>query len=122
MIGKIQIFNHTIECTIGVEEFEKANEQKIFVDLSVKKDFSLCVRSDSVNDTVNYVILAKICTSIAKSKHYALLETYAYDVLQEIFCSFDILWAKILVKKPDALPEGDYCSVELEQTRDKVGL
>ncbi|MFT4553598.1 MAG: FolB domain-containing protein [Chlamydiales bacterium] len=121
MKGVIKILNHKISCIIGVLPEEKSREQEIFVDLELIRDFSKCVRSDDVQDTICYVAVSKLCTETAQKGKFGLLETYCHVVLEELFQKYDLEWAKITVKKPDALPTGDYAVVELEKSLEKVG-
>lgn len=122
MRGVIKISNHRISCIIGVLAEEKTREQEIFVDLELVRDFSKCVNSDDVQDTICYVEVSNLCSETAKKGKFGLLETYAHTVLERLFQDYDLEWAKIKVKKPDALPTGDYAVVELEKSLEKVGL
>jgi 7,8-dihydroneopterin aldolase/epimerase/oxygenase len=122
MQGVIKILNHKLSCIIGVLPEERTLEQEIFIDLELRRDFSTCIKSDRVDDTVCYVAVSELCTTIAKKGGFGLLETYAHKVLETLFGKFDVEWAKITVKKPGALPTGDCAIVELEKNREKVGL
>ena len=122
MKGVIKISNHRISCVIGILPEEKCKEQEIFVDLELVRDFSKCVSTDNVQDTLCYVAVSDLCTETAQKGKYGLLETYSHAVLEKLFHTYDVEWAKITVKKPDALPTGDYAVVELEKSLEKVGL
>ena len=119
MQGAIKISNLKLSCIIGVLPEERSFEQEVFIDLEVRRDFSICVNTDNVDDTVCYVLLADLCVRIAREGKYNLLETYAHKVLESLLEKFDVEWAKIIVKKPGALPSGDYGIVELERKREK---
>lgn len=103
MEGLIGFHQLKVRCTIGVHPHEHQQEQEIFVDLKVKTDFGRCAQSDVLSDTIDYASLAAICTQLAQSKHYQLLETYAWDVLHTIFTLFPITWAWVGIQKPAAL-------------------
>ncbi|MBA2726939.1 MAG: dihydroneopterin aldolase [Parachlamydiaceae bacterium] len=116
MKGYIGIDRHKIDCIIGVHPLERQNLQSIYVDLMVETDFSKCSLSDDVEDTVNYELLADLCTEIAKCRQFRLLETFAVEALHEIFRRFDVSKASICIRKPKALASVDYTIVQLELT------
>ena len=114
MQGLIGFNQHKIKCIIGVHSNEHHSEQEIFIDLKVKTNFKRCVQTDALADTIDYVAMAEVCTLLAKSHHYHLLETYAWEVLHKLFERFPIEWAWIRIQKPAALASG-YAYVELER-------
>jgi dihydroneopterin aldolase len=118
MRGTIGFNQHKIQCIIGVLPFERQDKQEILVDLKVVADFSRCAKTDSLDDTINYVAMAELCTRLAQSNHYQLLETFACEVLQKLFDQFPIQWAWIRIQKMAALSSG-YAYVELESLGDR---
>lgn len=114
MKGIIGIEQHRISCIIGVEPHERNQEREIFVDVKVRSCFAQCAASDHIDDTIDYEKLAKICSHLACSKQYRLLETFAYDVMQILINEFKVEWAWIKIWKPRALHSVDYTYVELE--------
>ncbi len=117
MLGIVGFEHLCIRCQIGCEEVEQRQEQDIFVDLQVEIDFARGVQTDSIEDTLSYVLLAEICTEIAKSKHHHLLETYAHAVVQRVLKEDKVNWAWIRVKKPGALSDARYAVAELKGKR-----
>lgn len=113
MLGMIGFEAHSIRCTIGCEAEEQQKEQEIFVDLKVKTDLTLGIQSDEIANTLSYVSLSNICTEIATNKHYHLIETYAYTVMQKILKEHKVAWIWIRVRKPKALPNAQCAFVEL---------
>lgn len=115
MKGIIGFENLRISCIIGVYAEERQKEQPIFVDLKIKLDLSKSIQTDSIQDTIDYVNLSKICLDLAKTHHFNLIETYARNVLTVIFQTYPVQWAWIKVRKPNALPHADHAFVELEE-------
>lgn len=115
MEGYLKIRNYRIQCTMGLLEHEKKEKQEILVDLYVKTDFSECVQTDSVADTLDYRELGKTIEEVAQAEHFNLLETYAHEALHALFSQYSIAWAKIRVKKKSAIPFADYVLVEMER-------
>lgn len=114
MIGIIGFEHHKISCIIGVNADERINEQEIFVDLKLAVDFAKCAASDALNDTLDYTFVAKLCTEMAQSGQYHLLETYAYEVIQKLIKSFGVQGAWIRVKKLHAIESAQLTLVELK--------
>lgn len=119
MPGLIGFEHLPIKCIIGVYPEERLKEQEIFVDLKVEANFGPCALSDQINHTVNYAMLAKLCTEMAQTSQYQLLETYASHVLQKLIDEFAINWAWIKVKKPMAASSSYYMTVELKQVKER---
>lgn len=121
MEGVISIEDFKIECTVGIYPFEKKEKQNVFIDLSLVTDFSRCLKTDAIADTINYDEVVNICNDIANIKHTQLLEKLAYDIVKTLFSKFDSLKAiKIKIKKPKAIPLARYAAVELAKTRDEI--
>ena len=119
MLGKIGIENLCIHCIIGCNAHERVLKQDIFLDLQFKYNFSACVLSDDLKDTINYVEIADMCTEIALAKPYFLLESLAHTILEKLISELDIEWAFIRIKKPNAIPSADYAVIELEKYKER---
>ncbi len=118
MEGLIKIEAYKVHCTIGVHPFELKEEQELLIDIDLTTNFIKCVRSDSIADTVDYEGIGKICRDLAKSRHYNLLETYAYQLLERIMERYsEILKIKIKVRKQNGMPLAGYTAVEIEKER-----
>lgn len=115
--GYIGFEHHKIHCVIGDRPEERKQKQDIFIDLKVEADFTKCAASGLLKDTIDYVELANLCTKLASSRCYRLIENMACDVLENLFKEFPIRWASIRIKKPEALTSAAYTVVELEKYR-----
>lgn len=118
MLGTISFEHLEVPCVIGVNPHERTAQQSIFVDLRIVCDFSECIESDRVHDTVDYVHLAEICTLTAQQGGFKLLETYASAVLDRVLKETHAENAWIRVKKPLGIPGAQFAAIELE----KVGV
>lgn len=114
MKGLMGFENLKIHCIIGINPEEKNKPQDIYIDLKVQYDLTRCFKSQSIKDTVDYARLADIVRLEAQNRH-GLLEIFARRVLDSIFEEFDVNWAWIRIKKPQAIPEAQWAFVELEQ-------
>lgn len=121
MMGSIGFENHRISCIIGMLPEEREELQYILVEMRAEVDFSKCAMTDNIDDTVDYVKLAKICTDLAQKNKYKLLETYAAAVLETVFAQHPVHSAWIKVKKPKGLPSADWSVVELARRKIWLG-
>lgn len=113
-IGSIGFNKLKIFCIIGVEKHEREEPQEIYVDLKVSYDLSACVEDDRMAEAIDYVSLARACSSIAKEGRFQLIETYAWSVLQHLRTHFPITHAWIRVEKPKAIERAACSFVEVE--------
>jgi dihydroneopterin aldolase len=117
MNGIVGIHHHRIRCIIGVLPHERVEEQEILLDLKVRVNMASCIVSENVQETVNYVRMADICTELAQQKQFFLLEALASAILDQLFFEFPIQWGWICIKKPAVLTTADYPFIELERER-----
>ncbi len=116
--GIIGIHQHKIACIVGVYPEERQKEQMLIVDLKVKIDFFNCLHSGKVEDTINYVLLAKMCTQLAQEKKYLLLETFASDIVDHCILHLKVVWAWVRIQKPSAIPTAEDAYIEFERWED----
>ncbi len=101
---------------------EQAIGTHFFVDLEFIQDSSLAVKTDNIEDTVNYL---SVYQSIKKemSKNSKLIEHLAYRVLLRLFKDFsEIHSANITIKKmnPPLGGKMQYVAVKMELSRDEI--
>lgn len=112
--GFIGICQHHIPCIVGIYPEERKKEQILVVDAKIKIDFLPCIASKKISDSIDYVLLANLCTELAQEKKYDLLETFASDILDQCIERFHAVWAWVRIQKPSAIPTASYAYVELE--------
>lgn len=112
------IHQHRIDCIIGIYPEERQREQTLFVNVKIKVDCSACLSSGQIEDTIDYVLLAQLCTELAQRNRYLLLETFASDIVNECLSRFHAIWAWVCIQKPTAVPSAAYAYVELERHKE----
>ncbi len=118
--GILGIHQHQISCIVGIYPKERQHEQMLIIDAKVKLDLSRCLASGQVQDTIDYVLIAQLCTELAQQKKYFLLETFASDILDECIGRFQAVWAWVCIQKPAAIPSAAYAYVELERFKESI--
>lgn len=118
MEGTVIIEDFKIHCVIGAHPHERGQPQELLVDIEMRCNFSECVQTDSIADTVDYEKVCTLCQDLAQNRRYHLIETFAYEALHAILDTFSLLWVKIRVKKKQALPLANFAIIELEKERE----
>ena len=116
--GVVGLEGYRVRCIIGVHDAERQQEREIFVDLKVVCDWSACVRSDLVQDAIDYEDLARICSELARERNFRLLESYAHEVLSRLADLYPLFSASIRIRKPGALSDLEASFVELSFSRE----
>lgn len=118
-VGIIGFENHVVSCVIGTFSEEREREQMLLIDLKVEYDWSHCLQTGQLQDALNYLQLAELCTSFAQEKQHLLLESLAHDIAQAILQQFAVNWVWLKIKKPAALSSAEFTYVELRSTREQ---
>jgi len=87
--------------TIGVHAFERQIKQRIYLDISIKYDFS--ASEDDITKTLDYAALASCVTHYVENQAFQLIESIAHGVLSLIQKTFDISEVCVSVSKPHAV-------------------
>jgi FolB domain-containing protein len=117
MKGTIGFEHLRINCIIGIQEFERLQKQDIFIDLKVQLDLSKCIHTNNLKHSVDYVKLSDLCIYIAQQKKHELLETLAHEILEQIFTQFRVDSAWIKIKKPQAISNASFATIEMERIK-----
>lgn len=117
MEGIIRIEGYKIHCVVGVDSHERSENQELSMDIEMRLNMLECAQTDSVNDTVDYREIARVCHNLATSRQYNLLETFAYEAVHALMEAFSPSWVKVRLKKKRALPLADYAVVEMELSK-----
>ena len=113
------IQQYQIPCIIGLNLHERLFEQTICIDAKIKVDLSSALISRNLKDSVDYVLIAKLCHELARQNKYFLLEILASDILDEALNRFKAVWAWVRVQKPGAIPNAACAFVEMERHRER---
>ncbi len=114
MKGIIGFEGLKLNCIIGIYPEERTAPQDLIIDLKVQYDVTKCIQAQSMEQALDYVQLAAVSRKIAEKRHF-LLEALAHDILDRIFNEFNVNWAWIKIRKPQAIPGAQHAFVELER-------
>ncbi len=99
------IFLHDlrIETVIGIWEWERKIRQTVAIDLDMSTDIAKAAKTDSVDDTLNYKLVAKRVQQFVSDSSFQLVETLAEKVAGIVLDEFDVSWVRVRVNKPGAI-------------------
>lgn len=110
---KMMIKNLSLNVFVGVHDFEKRMAQEILIDIELITSQIKSLRSDLIEDTLDYDQIVQQITKICTQKHYNLIEHLAYSLLSEIKILNGVEMCEITVKKPNAVKNADFTAVTL---------
>lgn len=99
------IFLHDlrVETVIGIWEWERKIRQTVAIDLDMSADIRRAAASDSVDDTLNYKLVAKRVQQFVGESSYQLVETLAEKIAGVVLDEFEVAWVRVKVSKPGAI-------------------
>lgn len=102
-------------CTIGVYDWEKQVQQKLYFDLEMAFDNRPAAKSDDINLALNYFAVSERVSQFTQTHQFELLETLAEKVAQLIMDEFSVPWIKLTLHKPGALAKAQSLGVQIER-------
>lgn len=114
MLVSIGLEQIELDVIIGALEKERAQKQKLWIDLELSYNAAEAIEKDSVEKVVDYRDLENDCIEIAKKKFF-LLETFANHLIERLFSSYPLLSAKVKVSKKAYGIKADKSFVTIEK-------
>jgi len=117
LTGNDSIHISDMECltAIGITAQERASKQHLFVDAEFPVDCPRAAATDSIDDAVDYDIVARTVADVCASEEFHLIETVAERVASRILEQFRVSQVRVRVRKisPVAAPRVAYVSIEI---------
>ncbi|ABM02040.1 dihydroneopterin aldolase [Psychromonas ingrahamii 37] len=101
--------------SIGVYDWEKSVQQKLYFDLEMAFDNKPAASSDDIKLALNYFSVSEAVTKFAQTHQFELIETMAESVAALIMAEFAVPWVKVRLHKPGALPKAQSLGVQIER-------
>jgi FolB domain-containing protein len=117
MADKIHVRELVLPCRIGVTEEERAEPQRLMVDLTLELDLSEAGASDRLEDTLDYRLVERKVAGLVTGSSYALLERLAEAVAAVCLGFPRVLGVRVRVEKPGALRLAGGTAVEIERSQ-----
>ncbi len=99
------IFLHDlrVETIVGVGDWEQKIRQTVSIDLEMGGDIGRAAKSDGIDDTLNYKLVAKRVQQFVAESSFQLVETLAERIAEIVLQEFDVPWVEVRVNKPGAI-------------------
>ena len=91
-------------CSIGLHDFERAEKQRVLIDVEVRLDPDNEPTADTVADTLDYDQVREAVLTLAEAQHYDLQETLARRIFDSISAMEDVVGVAVTTQKPDVYP------------------
>jgi 7,8-dihydroneopterin aldolase/epimerase/oxygenase len=114
--ARIRIHDLETWCQIGVPDTERANPQRLLVDLEFDTSHP---QADDIAATVDYATVADTARTTAQARPRHLIETLASDILHAVLDRFPISNLIVRVRK-FSVPTVREVSVEVCQPPDRT--
>ncbi|MFT4836409.1 MAG: dihydroneopterin aldolase [Psychromonas sp.] len=101
--------------SIGVYDWEKSVQQKLYFDLEMAFDNKPAANTDDINLALNYFSVSEVVNNFAQTHQFELIETMAESVATLIMAQFTVPWVKVTLHKPGALPKAQSLGVQIER-------
>jgi dihydroneopterin aldolase len=88
-------------CSIGIHDFERAEKQRITVDLEVLLSADKEPQVDNIEQALNYDTIREMVIEIATSRHFDLQETLARTIFDAVHALSTVDALMIRTAKPD---------------------
>ena len=102
-MDKIFLHGLKIDTVIGIWDWERKIRQSVVIDLDMAADIRRAAKSDSVDDTLNYKLVAKRLQQFVADSEYRLVETLAERIAEIVTSEFGVAWVRVRVNKPGAI-------------------
>jgi len=106
-----------IDTVVGIWEWERRIRQTVVIDLEMGADIRKAALSDSIDDTLNYKLVAKRVQRFVSESSFQLVETMAERIAELILNEFGVPWVCVKVNKPGAIRGARDVGVRIRRER-----
>lgn len=107
-----------VETIVGVWDWERKIRQTVSIDLEMATDIHRAAASDSLDDTLNYKLVAKRVQQFVAESSFQLVETLAENIAEVVLSDFDVPWVEVRVNKPGAIRGARDVGVKIRREND----
>lgn len=118
-VGLIKIKDLRLRTIIGFNDWERKKRQDVIINIKLGFELGDSIKSDRVEDTLDYKVITKQIIKSVEESDFNLLEKLTQMILDIVMENQRVLWAKVKVEKPFALRFSDSVSIKLTAKRDE---
>jgi 7,8-dihydroneopterin aldolase/epimerase/oxygenase len=106
-----------VDTVIGVYDWEKTIQQRLFLDLALSCDLRAAAASDDLKLTLDYALIANKVTALITAQPIELIETVAEQVAAMLLAEFATDKVEVTVNKPGAVAQAQTVGVHIIRSR-----
>jgi dihydroneopterin aldolase len=106
-----------VETIVGIWDWERKIRQTVSIDLQLGADIKRAAASDSIDDTLNYKLVAKRVQQFVSESSFKLVETLAENIAEVVIAEFEVPWVEVRVNKPGAIRGARDVGVNIRRER-----
>jgi 7,8-dihydroneopterin aldolase/epimerase/oxygenase len=114
-MDKIFLSALSIECIVGIWEWERRVKQTVIVDLEMAADIRRAAASDAIDDTIDYKKVSKRVQAFVAESQFQLVETLTERIAQTVITEFGVNWVKVRLNKKGAIRGARDVGIEIER-------
>jgi dihydroneopterin aldolase len=114
-MDKIFLSALSIECIVGIWEWERRVKQTVIIDLEMAADIRRAATSDAIEDTIDYKKVSKRVQTFVGESQFQLVETLTERIAQTIISEFGVTWVKVRLNKQGAIRGARDVGIEIER-------
>ena len=116
-----RIFLHDlrVETIVGIWDWERKIRQTVSIDLEMGADIRRAAATDSIDDTLNYKLIAKRVQQFVSDSSFQLVETLAEKIAEVVLSDFDVPWVEVRVNKPGAIRRARDVGVKIRREKNE---
>lgn len=92
-----------VETIVGIWDWERKIRQTVSIDLEMATDVRAAATTDSIDDALDYKLVAKRVQQFVADSSFQLVETLAEKIAEVVLNDFDVPWVEVRVNKPGAI-------------------
>jgi dihydroneopterin aldolase len=114
-MDKIFLSALTVECIVGIWDWERRVKQTVIIDLEMATDIRRAAASDRIEDTIDYKNVAKRLLQFVGESQFNLVETLAEQIARLVVTEFGVSWVKVRLNKQGAIRGARDVGIEIER-------
>jgi dihydroneopterin aldolase len=121
-MDKIFLSQLSIECIVGIWDWERRVKQTVVIDVEMAADIRRAAATDSIDDTIDYKRVAKRLLAFVGESQYQLVETLTEQIARVIVTEFGVTWVKVRLNKRGAIRGARDVGIEIERRAEDFAI
>jgi len=115
-MDKIFLSALSVECIVGIWEWERRVKQTVIIDIEMAADIRKAAASDRIEDTIDYKKVSKRVLAFVAESQCHLVETLTERIAQIIITEFGVPQVKVRLNKQGAIRGARDVGIEIERS------